>query len=167
VVAYRKAVAAGAAGALAWELIARLASAVGAPIFDIVRMLGTLPAPRSDPWAWWTIGLLLHAAVGAIWTIFYAYFFWAQTNQHPTIQGILFSLLPAGLAGLIMIPQLALMHPLVLSGAMDDPGIFAARYGPSGPISVIAGHVVFGAIIGTFYRRPVGYPTRRRATVHA
>jgi hypothetical protein len=167
VVAYWKAVAAGAAGALGWELVARLASALGAPIFDIVRMLGTLAAPRSDPWVWWPLGLMLHASVGAIWTVFYAYFFWAQLSQRPIIQGLVFSLLPAALAGLIMIPQLALMHPLVLSGALENPGVFAVNHGAAGPISVIVGHLIFGAIIGTLYQRPVGYPTRRRALIHA
>src|SRR5829696_2500626 len=99
-VAFAKAVVAGAAGALAWEVVARLLIWSGVPLFDLVRLLGTLfLGTRAPAWAWWLLGILLHASVGAIWAIFYAYFFWSNYNWKPWVQGVVFSLLPAALAG--------------------------------------------------------------------
>src|SRR5919206_48708 len=62
---------AGAAGALAWELVLRALGWLGLPLFDMVRLLGSLAAPDGPPWAWWTAGLAMHGAVGALWAVFY------------------------------------------------------------------------------------------------
>ena len=77
-VAFTKAILAGAVGAAVWEGVARIAASIGLPVFDLVRTLGTLvlgdvPAP-----IWWSTGMLLHAGVGAMWAILYAYFFWSS-----------------------------------------------------------------------------------------
>jgi hypothetical protein len=34
---------------------------------------------------------------------------------------------------------------------LEPPGFFALNYGPRTPISIVAAHVVFGAILGWFY----------------
>ena len=117
-VAYRKAIAAGALGAAAWEIVVRALIAAGLPMFDLVHALGTLllgAGPQG--WQWWTVGMLMHALVGAIWAVFYAYFFWSLFERPPIVQGMVFSLLPTLLAGLIMVPQMDLMNERVLSGA--------------------------------------------------
>jgi hypothetical protein len=158
-VAFRKAVLAGAAGAVAWEVAARLALWAGLPLFDLVRTLGTLALRDAPAWQWWPLGLAIHAAVGAIWAIFYAYFFWSSHDWKPLWQGVVFSLGPAVLAGLIMVPQMAWMHPLVVEGRMPHPGVFAWRLGWGGPAGVFVGHLVYGAVLGLLYVRPVGYPT--------
>ena len=74
-VAYSKAVLAGMASAVAWEVAARLLIWAGLPVFDIVGTLGTLALPHASAWASWAVGMLLHLLVGAIWAVFYAYFF--------------------------------------------------------------------------------------------
>lgn len=160
-VAFRKAIIAGSAGALAWEGVIRAAGAAGLPVFDLPKMLGTLLAPAAPAWEWWPAGMLLHAMVGAIWAIFYAYFFFYTLDTAPAVQGLLFSLGPLALAALIMMPQMALMHPLILAGRMPAPGLFAARLGWGGPLSLAAGHAVYGAVMGALYTRPVGHPARR------
>src|SRR5688500_18452986 len=105
-VALAKAVVAGAAGALAWEVAARLLIWSGVPLFDLVRLLGTMfLGPNPPAWGWWPLGMLLHASVGAIWAIFYAYLFWSTYDWRPLTQGLVFSLLPTALAGLVMVPQ--------------------------------------------------------------
>jgi hypothetical protein len=35
---------------------------------------------------------------------------------------------------------------------LEPPGFFALHYGIRTPLSVLAAHAVFGAILGTFYR---------------
>ena len=57
----------------------------------------------------------------AVWAIFYGYFFWSAFNWRPAVQGLVFSLIPAVLAGLVMVPQLGWMHP----GAMRRPLMYA------------------------------------------
>ena len=68
VVAFRKAIAAGAAGALVWEAALRGLALLGFPSFDLVRELGTLAFPRGSPAEWWPAGMAAHATVGAAWT---------------------------------------------------------------------------------------------------
>jgi hypothetical protein len=76
-VAFGKAIIAGVAGAAAWEALIRPLILGGLPLFGIVRVLGTTVLVRSPAWQWWPAGIALHASVGAIWAIFYAYFFWS------------------------------------------------------------------------------------------
>jgi len=86
-VAYGNAVLAGMAGAVAWEILARPLIGAGVPFFDIVGTLGTVVLPDASPWASWGLGFLLHLVVGAIWAVFYGYFFWSVLPVRPTLQG--------------------------------------------------------------------------------
>ncbi len=155
---------AGVAGAAAWELTARFLWAAGSKVFDIVRTLGTtIFGADARPEVWWPAGMLLHCSVGAIWAIFYAYFFWSAFDWRPWLQGAVFSLLPALLAGLIMVPQMDVMQ----SETSFHNGLFAVDLGPWGPAMIVLGHVVFGFVLGTLYVRPVGYKVGRRIDLHA
>lgn len=157
-VSFGKAVIAGVAGAAAWEGVVRVALWIGLPMFDIVRILGMMLLGRgSNAFEWWPLGIAMHAGVGAIWAIFYAYFFWSFFDLEPIVQGMIFSILPAVLAGLIMIPQMDLM----LDGQHPPLRIFAIGIGIFGPISVIAGHLIYGLVLGAIYLRPVGYRVGR------
>jgi hypothetical protein len=155
-VAFRKALVAGAAGAAAWEIAERPLRSAGLPIFDIVETLGTLFLGDVSARIWWPVGMTLHAGVGGIWAVLYAYFFWSSFERRPLTQGVLFSIVPALLAGLVMVPQLGWMHPLVLSGSLPRPGTFAWSLGWGGPLMIIAGHLIYGASLGSLYTRPVG-----------
>src|SRR5688572_15451358 len=161
-VAFRKAVLAGACGAAAWEAVLRPLITLDVPLFDLVRLLGTTFFGRdASAWQWWPLGMLLHACVGAIWAIFYAYFFWSTYGWKPRTQGVVFSLLPAALAGLVMVPQMGWMHPSVLDGSWAHPGLFAWQVGWGGPAGIVLGHLIYGFTLGTVYVKPVGSPTGR------
>jgi hypothetical protein len=161
-VAFKKAVFAGVLGAIAWEALARILDAAGVRVFDLVRVLGTLVFGMASPsWLWWPAGLALHAMVGAIWAIFYAYFFWSTFDVRPLFQGMVFAVLPALLAGTVMVPQLDLMLP----SAEHSFGFFARLIGPGGPLMIIIGHLVYGAVLGALYVRPVGYAVGTRITI--
>lgn len=161
-VAFGKAVLAGAAGALAWEIAARVLLLLGVPVFDLVFTLGTMITGEVRPWIWWPVGMAMHATVGAIWAIFYAYFFWSTYDLKPVSQGLLFSLGPAVLAGLVMVPQMTFMHPLILAGQLPPTGVFGLKQGWGGPAGIIIGHLIYGAVMGGLYVRPVGYRVGRR-----
>ena len=153
-VAFGKAVFAGVAGAAAWEGAVRLFISLGAPMFDIVRVLGTMLIGRgTSVWEWWPVGLAMHAMFGAIWAIFYAYFVWSFFDLKPIVQAVLFSLVPAILAGLIMVPQMDLM----LNGEYPPFRVFAIGIGVLGPVSLFVGHIVYGLVMGSIYVLPVGY----------
>ncbi|MNG36533.1 hypothetical protein D3C84_1235870 [compost metagenome] len=36
-------------------------------------------------------------------------------------------------------------------------GLFARHLGAAGPLMIVAGHLVYGAVLGAIYVRPVGY----------
>ena len=162
-VAFGKAVFAGSMGALAWELVVRIFLLFGLPVFDLVYTLGTMIAGDVSAWVWWPIGMALHLTVGAIWAIFYAYFFWSTFDWRPIGQGLLFSIGPALLAGLIMVPQMSFMHPLILERKLPPIGVFAWTIGWGGPVGIFLGHLIYGAVMGGLYVKPVGYPVGRRA----
>ena len=163
IVAYRKAILAGAGGALVWEAVLRTLMLLGFHSFDIVRELGTLALPDGTAAEWWPAGIAAHAAVGAIWALFYAYFFWARFDWPPALQGLAFAALPAALAALLIYPQLRLMHMrqdvTQLDWRMFLTGLEQTRLG-----GLLLGHALFGLTVGAIYTHPVGYPATRKCS---
>ena len=160
VVAFRKAILAGAAGALVWEAAIRILAIAGVPVFDLVRELGTLAFPNGTPLEWWPAGIVAHSTVGAAWALFYAYFFWGRFRWPPALQGLAFAALPALLAILIVIPQLDLMHrhqEVVPLGWRSYLGGFE----PTKLAALLFGHALFGLTVGAIYTHPVGYSVGR------
>ena len=160
-VAYTKAVLAGMAGAIAWEIVARLLIWAGVPFFDLVMTLGTLVLPHAPAWEAWLAGMTVHLLVGAIWAVFYAYFFWSVLPLRPSLQGLVFAFVPMPLAIFIMHPQFDLMHPLVQSGEISSSGLFGLGGGAHEPLSIAVGHLIWGTVLGLLYTRPVGLPANR------
>jgi beta-glucosidase/6-phospho-beta-glucosidase/beta-galactosidase len=160
-VAYAKAVFAGMAGAIAWEIIARLLIWAGVPFFDLVMTLGTLVLPHAPAWEAWLAGMAIHLLVGAIWAVFYAYFFWSVLPLRSALQGLVFALVPMPLAIFIMHPQFDLMHPLVQSGQFSSSGLFGLSGGVHEPLSIAVGHLIWGSVLGLLYTRPIGFPANR------
>lgn len=154
VVSYWKAVLAGVAGAFAWEIVARLLILAGVPMYDMVRLLGTLLVDDAHGWHWWPVGMAMHAVIGAVWAIFYAYFFWSVLRLRPALQGLVFAAIPALLAILIVRPQLELMH--AVTPRFPWSGLFGLSDGWIGPLSIIVEHAVYGLVLGAIYVRPVG-----------
>jgi beta-glucosidase/6-phospho-beta-glucosidase/beta-galactosidase len=161
VVAYWKAILAGAAGALVWEAAIRLLRWLGLPLFDLVWHLGTLPFPHGPAAEWWPAGMIAHAGVGAAWALFYAYFFWARFSWPPLLQGLAFAALPAVLATFVMVPQLQLMH-LDQQLVQLDWHAFTTALNPPVLAGLVLGHALFGLMVGVIYTHPVGYAGDRR-----
>jgi beta-glucosidase/6-phospho-beta-glucosidase/beta-galactosidase len=161
VVSMRKAVIAGMAGAAAWEVVFRALEIGGAPLFDIVGSLGTLAFPNGPAPASWIVGMALHLVVGALWAVFYAYFFWARFDWPPALQGFAFSFLPALLAIGIAGPQLATMHLEALAVPVGpDTLLPSLEWRPV--LGMLLGHAIYGTVLGALYTHPVGYRAGRR-----
>ena len=160
VVSFKKAILAGSAGALVWEVAARLLALAGLPVFDLVGELGTVLFRHGSPAEWWPAGAAAHLAVGVAWAVFYAYFVWARWRWPPALQGLAFAALPALLAIFVMVPQLRLMH---LNQEIAHLGWSSALTGlePAVLGTILLGHALFGLTVGAIYTRPVGYPVDR------
>jgi beta-glucosidase/6-phospho-beta-glucosidase/beta-galactosidase len=166
IVSLRKAILAGAAGAIAWEAMLRLLALAGLPLVDIVRGLGLLVAPDAGAWAWWSAGMALHLLVGVIWAVFYAYFAWSVLALRPVWQGLVFSLAPLVLAMAVVYPQVAVMQSpeRVLH---VSPWTLMAQVGWDERAGILLGHLVYGAVMGALYTHPVGYPAGKPPPIPA
>lgn len=157
IVSVRKAVLAGVAAAVAWEIVLRLLLLAGLPLIDTVRALGLIVTPNGPVWAWWTAGMLVHMLVGVIWAVFNAYFFWSVLAWRPVWQGLVFSLLPTTLAILVVYPQLGAMHSAAQVLHINPWRLIGqVSWGERG--GLLLGHLIFGVVLGFLYTHPVGYP---------
>ena len=160
VVALKKAVAAGLAGAIVMEGFAFLSRKAGLPTVDLVNELSTIAFPHV-PLLGNAAGVAAHLSIGVCWAVFYAFFFWGRFRLRPVFQGMLFAILPALLAILVVYPELALMRVDAPVMRLDLGGFFAPL-SPAIVASLVVGHALFGVALGLVYRRPVGYPIDHR-----
>jgi hypothetical protein len=120
-------------------------------------MLGTMFRPGSRPAA--RVGFLVHLFNGWCFALVYvaAFHAWgAATWWRGVAVGLVHSLFV--LAALM--PVLPAFHPRMAMAdegptavrRLEPPGFFALHYGAPTPISVVVAHLVFGAILGAFYR---------------
>ena len=128
VISLPKAITAGLAGAAVMEVFSFALRAVGLPSVDFVRDLSAIAFSHS-PVLTTASALLAHLSIGVCWAIFYAFFFWGRIKARPLVQGLLFSLLPAALAILIVYPELALIPGLLLLAILTGilPAVAAYR----------------------------------------
>ena len=157
IISLRKALLAGIVGAFAWELAARLLVLAGVHVFDVVWVTGHMIAQPLRAYLWWPMGMVMHTAIGIIWAIFYAYFFWSTPRLPHWKQGLIFAVIPALVAGFIMVPHLVSIHQYLIHQPDYSLGIFAFRLGWGGPVSIVLGHEIYGLMLGLLYNHPVGH----------
>jgi len=151
------------------EVFSLALGAAGLPSVDFVRDLSAI-AFSNSPALTTASALVAHLSIGVCWAIFYASFVWGRIKVRPLVQGLLFSLLPAALAILIVYPELALIRSASDTVTLD-PASFLGTLSIPMAASLLVAHLLFGLTIGAIYRRPVGYaagkkpspPSRRRA----
>jgi beta-glucosidase/6-phospho-beta-glucosidase/beta-galactosidase len=157
-VAYGKAMLAGVLGALAWAAAAWLLRLAGLPVTDMVREVGAVAAPQGSEAMRLAAGLALHLGAGAIWGLFYAFFFFSLLPLRPVLQGMVFAVLPLLLVLLVLRPQLELMlMEGVETGAVARNGLPHLGTDLGAKLSLALGHMVWGAVLGALYVRPVGF----------
>ena len=160
VVALRKAITAGLAGAAAMEILSFAGSRIGLGSIDFVRDMSSV-ALHASPLAAYVLAVVVHLAVGVCWAVFYAFFFWGRWRIRPPLQGLAFAMIPAMLAILVVYPELALMHRSSDIVRLDVAA-FLAPLSPAAVASLLVAHAVFGLVMGAIYRRPVGYAADRK-----
>lgn len=132
--------------------------ALGLTRMNIPFMLGTMATPNRDRAK--LVGFAMHLVNGWIFAAAYAAAFeswrratWWLGALIGAVHGLF--VLVAGM------PLLPALHPRMASEQhgptptrqLEPPGVLALNYGKRTPISVMAAHLLYGAIIGAFYRR--------------
>ena len=124
---------------------------------NIPYMLGTMVTSDRDRAK--AAGLVLHLFNGWIFATIYAAAF--QSWRRATWWlGALIGLVHAMFVLAVGLPMLQGMHPRMASEQqgptptrqLAPPGFLALNYGKRTPLSIIASHLIYGAILGAFYR---------------
>jgi beta-glucosidase/6-phospho-beta-glucosidase/beta-galactosidase len=160
VVDLKKATVAGLCGAVVIEAVSILGRKLALPTIDLVSELSATEFQRF-PLVADAAALLAHLAIGVCWAVFYAFFFWGRFRLRPILQGLVFSILPATLAILVVYPELTFMRtsaPVIQITATT----FFAPLTPEIVISLLIIQALFGLTIGAIYRKPVGYKVGKK-----
>ena len=130
---------------------------LGLTRMNIPFMLGTILTPDRDRAK--LIGFLVHLVNGWLFACVYAAAFesWRRTTWWlGAVTGLVHGLFVLVAA----MPVLPALHPRMASEQhgptptrqLEPPGFLALNYGRRTPLSVILAHLVYGGILGAFYR---------------
>ncbi len=145
-----RALLAGLAGTVAFTLLLYAAPLMGLPPMNLPTMLGTMFV--ANPAAAFLPGLAMHLMIGLVLALGYALVFARVLPGAPWLRGALYGLVPWLLAMAVVMPMMALVHPMVRAGAMPAPGFFLSGMGTVlAPLGSLMGHLVYGALVGAVY----------------
>ena len=127
---------------------------------NIPFMLGTMFTPDRDRAKLY--GVVFHLVNGWIFSVIYVGAFELSGISSGWF-GAAIGLVHGAFVLVVGMPILPGLHPRMASELrgptvvqqLEPPGFMAMNYGARTPISVLLAHVVFGAILGVFYR-PLG-----------
>lgn len=145
----KRAAFAGVVGALAMTVVMFGLRAVGATPMNLEMMLGSL-LTADVGLGTWILGFAMHLGFGALFAIGYALGMEGLRRQNVGL-GLAFALVHTVVSGWIL-PQLMLVHPLVLDGRLENPGFLASTYGGDQVIVYAGLHLLYGGIVGGLYR---------------
>jgi hypothetical protein len=152
-------------GAFLWGFVATIVLTTimsGAQLFGLSRMsipflLGTMFTP-DRPRAR-VLGSVAHVVNGWIFAFVYAFAF--ESWGHATVwHGLAIAFVHVAFVLIVAMPLLPGMHPRMASEErgpeptrqLQPPGVLALNYGHATPIAAVIAHLVYGAILGGFYR---------------
>lgn len=152
-------------GILLWGFIGTLflttimaaGQGMGFSRMSIPYMLGTVFTP--DHRRALLLGFILHFISGWVFAVFYALVF-ENLCQSSWFLGAFIGLIQALVVLITLMPVLPSLHPRMASEfrgpeptrALEPPGFLALNYGRRTPLITIIAHLVYGGIIGEFYR---------------
>ena len=132
--------------------------ALGLTRMNIPFMLGTMTTPDRDRAK--LVGFGMHLINGWLFATVYAAAF--QSWRRATWWlGALIGLVHGLFVLVAAMPLIPSLHPRMANEQqgptptrqLEPPGAFALNYGKRTPISVLIAHLLYGAILGAFYRR--------------
>jgi hypothetical protein len=167
---WNRAINAGFLGAVAMTVFMIALRTLGVTSLNLEILLGSMVTSTSDIGSW-GLGFLIHLIAGALFGIVYGLIM-ESLGRTGWVVGVGIAAVHAVLSGLAL-PLIGAAHPLVRSGQIPAPGLFASALGGMGVVLFIALHLIFGAIVGRTYvalstapqARPETAPRRRPPTV--
>jgi hypothetical protein len=145
-----KAFFAGVIGAACIAAILGVAIGLGFKVLDFSMMWGTFVGLAIGPAAW-IAGFGIHLLVGGLFALVYAAIFKAFSGAGAFRGGVI-GVVHAIIAGLA-IAFLPLLHPLMISGRMTNPGPYFSGHGLAGILFFFGVHMVYGVTVGWLYAR--------------
>lgn len=147
----------GFVGTLALTTLLSGSQQLGLTRMNIPFMLGTAFTPDRSRAK--VVGFLLHLINGWIFAVIYAVAFesWRRAGWW---RGSLAGICHALFVLVAALPLLPHFHPRMATEQhgptptrqLEPPGFLALNYGRRTPISVLVAHLIYGAILGAFYR---------------
>jgi hypothetical protein len=130
---------------------------LGITRMNVPYLLGTMLTPDRDRAK--VVGIAMHVLNGWVFSLVYvaAFHMWGGATWW---KGALIGTVHAAFVLVVLMPALPGMHPRMASETrgptvvrgIEPPGFLALHYGFQTPLSVWVAHVVFGVILGGFYR---------------
>jgi hypothetical protein len=135
----------------------RASQAFGLTRMDIPLVLGLMVTGDRDRAK--AYGFLIHLVNGWLFSLIYAAFF-ETVGRATWMLGAGMGLGHAFFVLAVGLPSVPGLHPRMATEArgpeptreLEPPGFLAINYGRGTPVATILGHLVFGALLGGFYR---------------
>lgn len=147
----------GFAATVVLSTILSASQALGYTRMSLPYLLGTLLTSDRDRAMLY--GLLVHIVNGWLFALVYAAAFesWGGATWW---RGALIGFVHASFVLAVAMPVLPAMHPRMVSEyygpapnrQLQPPGFFALNYGRRTPLVTVLAHLVYGGILGAFYR---------------
>lgn len=144
-------------GTLVLTTLMSIGQGVGLTRMSIPYLLGTMFTPDRDRAK--IVGFAVHLVLGLLFALVYiaAFHAWGSASWW---SGGLIGLGHAAFVLAAGLPLLPGLHPRMASEQhgptstrqLEPPGFFGLHYGYRTPLAVIVAHVVYGMILGGFYR---------------
>jgi uncharacterized membrane protein YagU involved in acid resistance len=152
-------------GAMLWGFVGTVvltglmsgSQGLGLTRMSLPYMLGTMFTPDRDRAK--LVGFMVHVVNGWIFAFVYAAGFesWRRASWW---LGALIGLVHGSFVLLAGMPLIPAMHPRLASEQhgptptrqLEPPGVLALNYGRRTPVSVLVAHLIYGGILGAFYR---------------
>ena len=147
----------GFVGTIVFTTLSSTSQGIGLTRMNIPYMLGTMFTPDRDRAK--LVGFGVHLANGWIFSLLYVATFQALHRATWWLGGAI-GLVHAMFVLTVGMRLLPGLHPRMASEQhgptvarqLEPPGFLALNYGVRTPIAVVVAHVVFGIILGIFYR---------------
>jgi hypothetical protein len=137
-------------------IISSVTQGLGLTRMNYPYTLGTIFTPNRDRAKLY--GLLVHVGVGWLFSLIYVFIF-QSLGAAGWWRGAVIGIFHAFFVLVVVMGLMPGLHPRMASeqhgpeaqNMLEPPGFLALHYGVRTPVAVILSHVVFGAILGTFY----------------
>ena len=147
----------GFAATIVLTTISSAAQGLGLTRMNLPFMLGTMFTPDRDRARLYGFGV--HVLAGWVFSLVYVLLFQAL-GEAGWWRGVIIGLVHALFVLVVVMGLLPGLHPRMASeqhgpaakNVLEPPGFMALHYGVQTPLAIFISHVVFGAILGTFYK---------------